>query len=273
MLRMISADSLAAALRRAGLADVRSDGTTRAAYSSDASLYRVRPLVVALPRSADEVAAALAVCRGEGVPVTSRGGGTSVAGNAVGPGLVLDFSRHMNRVLAVDAENRTATVEPGAVQIAVQQAAAKQGLRFGPDPSTYTRCTVGGMIGNNACGARTLGYGRTSDNVTAVRVLTGTGESLHLNGDRSCVADAGAPAAADHRQPRDDPHRIRPVRPSGVGLRAGAPVAGEQVRRHPHARRQRRYARDLHRGHGAAGDRPAAPGAGRPGLPRHRGRG
>ena len=184
MLRMISADSLAAALRRAGLADVRSDGTTRAAYSSDASLYRVRPLVVAMPRSADEVAAALAVCRAEGVPVTSRGGGTSVAGNAVGPGLVLDFSRHMNRVLAVDAENRTATVEPGAVQSAVQQAGAKHRLRFGPDPSTYTRCTVGGMIGNNACGARTLGYGRTSDNVTAARVLTGTGESLHLNGDR-----------------------------------------------------------------------------------------
>ena len=219
MLRMISADSLAAALRRAGLADVRSDGTTRAAYSSDASLYRVRPLVVALPRSADEVAAALAVCRGEGVPVTSRGGGTSVAGNAVGPGLVLDFSRHMNRVLAVDAESRTATVEPGAVQIAVQQAAAKQGLRFGPDPSTYTRCTVGGMIGNNACGARTLGYGRTSDNVTAVRVLTGTGESLHLNGDHPALPDAGAPATADHRQPR------RRSAPSSAGSAARRPAS------------------------------------------------
>ncbi|HEY5853684.1 MAG TPA: FAD-linked oxidase C-terminal domain-containing protein [Aldersonia sp.] len=183
MPRMISADSLAAELRRAGLVDVLCDGTTRAAYSSDASLYRVRPLVVARPRSADEVAAALAVCRGEGVPVTSRGGGTSVAGNAIGAGLVLDFSRHMNRVLAVDAENRTATVEPGAVQVVVQQAAAAHGLRFGPDPSTYTRCTVGGMIGNNACGARSLGYGRTSDNVAALRVLTGAGEPLHLNGD------------------------------------------------------------------------------------------
>ncbi|EKT84401.1 putative FAD-linked oxidase, partial [Rhodococcus opacus M213] len=101
---MISAESLAAELRSSGVSDVLSDGTTRAAYSSDASLYRVRPLVVARPRHADEVAAALAVCRREGVPLTSRGGGTSVAGNAVGTGLILDFSRHMNRVLSIDRD-------------------------------------------------------------------------------------------------------------------------------------------------------------------------
>ncbi len=157
------------------------DGTTRAAYSSDASLYRVRPLVVARPRAADEIAAALEVCRREGVELTSRGGGTSVAGNAVGAGLVLDFSRHMNRVLAVDPDTRTATVEPGTVQVVLQYAAAEHELRFGPDPSTFTRCTIGGMIGNNACGSRTLGYGRTSDNVTSLTVLTGTGEHLRLD--------------------------------------------------------------------------------------------
>ncbi|QZS56593.1 FAD-binding and (Fe-S)-binding domain-containing protein [Rhodococcus opacus] len=180
MLRMISAESLAAELRSSGVSDVLSDGTTRAAYSSDASLYRVRPLVVARPRHADEVAAALAVCRREGVPLTSRGGGTSVAGNAVGTGLILDFSRHMNRVLSIDRDAQTATVEPGTIQTVLQQAVAPHGLRFGPDPSTFTRCTIGGMIGNNACGSRTLGYGRTSDNVTGLHVLTGTGESLHL---------------------------------------------------------------------------------------------
>ncbi|MCF8786236.1 FAD-binding and (Fe-S)-binding domain-containing protein [Rhodococcus ruber] len=181
MLQMISAESLAAELRRSGVSDVLSDGTARAAYSSDASLYRVRPLVVARPRHADEVAAALAVCRREGVPLTSRGGGTSVAGNAVGTGLILDFSRHMNRVLSIDPDAQTATVEPGTIQTVLQQAVAPHGLRFGPDPSTFTRCTIGGMIGNNACGSRTLGYGRTSDNVTGLHVLTGTGESLHLS--------------------------------------------------------------------------------------------
>ncbi|WP_431972413.1 FAD-binding and (Fe-S)-binding domain-containing protein [Nocardia sp. bgisy134] len=180
MLRVISADALSAELRRSGVGDVLADDTTRAAYSSDASLYRVRPLVVARPRDADEVTAALAVCRREGVPLTSRGGGTSVAGNAVGTGVVLDFSRHMNRVLSIDPDTRTATVEPGTVQAVLQRAAAAHGLRFGPDPSTFTRCTIGGMIGNNACGSRTLGYGRTSDNVTALQVLTGTGESLRL---------------------------------------------------------------------------------------------
>ncbi|WP_024803096.1 FAD-binding and (Fe-S)-binding domain-containing protein [Nocardia sp. BMG51109] len=178
---MISPAGLAAELHRAGVSDVLADDTTRAAYSSDASLYRSLPLVVARPRHADEVAAALEVCRRVGVPLTSRGGGTSVAGNAVGEGLVLDFSRHMNRVLSVDPEAATATVEPGTIQAVVQSAAAPHGLRFGPDPSTFTRCTIGGMIGNNACGSRTLGYGRTSDNVTGLHVLTGSGESIRLD--------------------------------------------------------------------------------------------
>ena len=100
MLRVIDAETLAGRLTAAGVDDVRTDGTTRAIYSSDASLYRVPPLLVAAPRNADEVAAVLAVCRAEGVPLTARGAGTSIAGNAVGTGVVLDFSRHMNRVLA-----------------------------------------------------------------------------------------------------------------------------------------------------------------------------
>lgn len=168
------------ALRRAGVRDVRDDGTTRAMYSSDASLYRVPPTTVVFPRAVDEVATVLGVCRAEGVPITARGAGTSVAGNAVGPGVVLDFSRHLGRVLAVDPDARTAVVEPGVVQAVLQRAVAPHGLRFGPDPSTHNRCTVGGMIGNNACGARTLGYGRTSDNVVGLDLLTGTGQSLSV---------------------------------------------------------------------------------------------
>lgn len=183
--------SLGALLRRAGVSDVLTDGTTRAAYSTDASLYRVPPLVVARPRHVDEVAAALAVCRAEGVPLTSRGGGTSIAGNAVGPGLVLDFSRHLNRVLAVDPEARTATVEPGVVQEVLQRHLAPRGLRFGPDPSSSSRCTIGGMVGNNACGTRALGYGRTSDNVLALRGLTGEGETLDAASTRSRLQRIG----------------------------------------------------------------------------------
>ncbi|OBF28631.1 FAD-binding and (Fe-S)-binding domain-containing protein [Mycobacterium sp. ACS4331] len=170
--------TLADLLRRAGVSDVRDDGTTRAAYSGDASLYRVPPLVVARPRHVDEVAAALAVCRAEGVPLTARGAGTSIAGNAVGAGLVLDFSAHLRRVHSIDPDSATAVVEPGVVQEDLQRVAKPHGLRFGPDPSSSSRCTIGGMIGNNACGTRALGYGRTSDNVVSVRGVTGAGTPL-----------------------------------------------------------------------------------------------
>jgi FAD/FMN-containing dehydrogenase/Fe-S oxidoreductase len=177
----IPVDFLAQALRAAGVRDVRTDDTSRAAYSSDASLYRMTPMALVCPTDHDEVTAVLEVCRELGIPITPRGAGTSVAGNAVGSGVILDFSRHMNRVLSVDPATRTAVVQPGAVHAVIQRAAAPFDLRFGPDPSTHTRCTIGGMIGNNACGTRTLGYGRTSDNVTGLRVLTGTGEDLRLD--------------------------------------------------------------------------------------------
>ncbi|SFF72699.1 FAD-binding and (Fe-S)-binding domain-containing protein [Blastococcus tunisiensis] len=171
---------VAAALRRAGITDVDDSGLARALYSSDASLYRVLPRAVVRPRHVDEVVAALEVCRSLGVPLTARGAGTSIAGNAVGPGVVLDTSRYLSRVHEIDAEARTATVDPGVVQAALQAAARPHGLRFGPDPSTHNRCTVGGMIGNNACGSRALGYGRTSDNVVGLDVVTGAGERLRL---------------------------------------------------------------------------------------------
>jgi FAD/FMN-containing dehydrogenase len=174
---------LVAALRRAGISDVDASGLARALYSSDASLYRVLPRAVVRPRSADEMIAALEVCRSLDVPLTPRGAGTSIAGNAVGTGVVLDTSRYLSRVLDVDAEARTATVEPGVVQAALQAAARPYGLRFGPDPSTHNRCTVGGMIGNNACGSRALGHGRTSDNVLGLDVVTGAGERLQLRPD------------------------------------------------------------------------------------------
>src|SRR5689334_21716725 len=170
-----AARELESALRKAGLSEIDTTPRRRAEYSSDASNYRVVPTVVAFPRSADEMIAALAVSRELGVPLTGRGAGTSIAGNALSSGLVLDTSRYFNRVLSVDPEARTAVVEPGAVLDAITKAAAPHGLRFGPDPSTHSRCTIGGAIGNNACGSRALRYGRSADNVLALDVLTGTG--------------------------------------------------------------------------------------------------
>src|SRR5690606_9129449 len=129
-----------AALRRAGVRDVDDSSLARALYSSDASLYRVEPLVVVRPHGIDEVHAVVEACRATGVPLTSRGAGTSIAGNAIGTGVVMDFARHMNRVLAVDEATATAEVQPGVVHAALQRAARPLGLRYGPDPSTHTRC-------------------------------------------------------------------------------------------------------------------------------------
>jgi FAD/FMN-containing dehydrogenase len=154
---------------------------TRGLYSTDASLYRIVPEGVATPRDADELAALVDAALAAGVPLTLRGAGTSCAGNAVGPGVVVDVARHLTSIRALDPEARTADVDPGVVQDVLSRRAQRDGLRFGPDPSTFTRCTIGGMIGNNACGPRALGYGRTSDNVIALDVITGTGERLRVD--------------------------------------------------------------------------------------------
>jgi FAD/FMN-containing dehydrogenase/Fe-S oxidoreductase len=185
------AAELLAGLRRAGVSDVDDSGLARALYSTDASLYRVLPRAVVRPRHTDEIVATLAVCRELGVPLTARGAGTSIAGNAVGPGVVLDTSRYLSRVRSIDAEARTAVVEPGVVQATLQAAARPYGLRFGPDPSTHNRCTIGGMIGNNACGSRALGYGRTSDNVAGLDVVTGAGTQLSLRAEVATSAPRG----------------------------------------------------------------------------------
>jgi FAD/FMN-containing dehydrogenase/Fe-S oxidoreductase len=177
-------NDLVDALRKRGVDDVDDTGLARALYASDASLYRVVPQAVVRPRHVDELHAVLDVARESGTPVTMRGAGTSIAGNAVGTGIVVDTSKHLRQVLAVDPEARTARVQPGTVHATLQRAATAHGLRFGPDPSTHTRCTIGGMVGNNACGSRALGYGRTSDNVVGLDVLTAAGERLVLGGDR-----------------------------------------------------------------------------------------
>ena len=160
----------------------------RAEYSSDAGNYRVVPQVVVQPVDTDDVLAVLSLGREVGVPVTCRGGGTSVAGNAIGAGIVLDFSTHLNRILQVDPESRTARVEPGVVLRTLQEVVAPQGLRFGPDPSTQSRATIGGMIGNNACGPHTVAYGCTADNVESLTVVDGTGRRIETHGGPAQIA-------------------------------------------------------------------------------------
>ncbi len=171
---------------------------TRALYSTDASLYRVVPQGVAHPRSVGELEAVLDAARAAGVPLTTRGAGTSCAGNAVGPGVVVDVARHLTTIHAIDADTRTAVVDPGVVQDVLSREAQRVGLRYGPDPSTFSRCTIGGMIGNNACGPRALGYGRSSDNVVALEVVTGTGERLSLDSRADLTASDSPTLTALH---------------------------------------------------------------------------
>lgn len=169
-----------AALRGRGVA-VDTSSRRLAEYSYDASNYRIRPLGVVFPRTPKEVADTLAVCFEQGVPVIGRGGGTSMAGGAVGAGVVIDFSRHMNRVLDIDAEAKEATAEAGVVLSILQREvleATDGALTFAPDPSSRTRASLGGSIANDACGNHSVRYGRTSDHVVALNVITAEGLQL-----------------------------------------------------------------------------------------------
>ncbi|MCT7352771.1 FAD-binding oxidoreductase [Streptomyces sp. 15-116A] len=205
--------------------------TARALTTMDASNYRRVPLGVVAPRDAEDVAAALAVCRSYGVPVVPRGGGTSIAGQATGTGVVLDFTRHMNRLLSLDPETRTAVVQPGLVLDRLQEAAAPHGLRFGPDPSTHSRCTLGGMIGNNSCGSHSVAWGTTADSVRELSVVTARGERLRAGREW-----AGAPEGL-RALVEGELARLRtgfpalPRRISGYALDALLPENGADVAR------------------------------------------
>src|SRR5699024_10822771 len=159
------AGGLSAELRRTTGADVLDGAGARALYSADASNYRHIPAAVVLPRSEEDIEATLAACRARGVSLTMRGAGTSIAGNCLGAGVVMDTSRYFADVLRIDPEERTAVVRPGLVGGRLREALAPHGLSFAPDPSTISRCTVGGMVGNNSCGSHSVAWGKTSENV------------------------------------------------------------------------------------------------------------
>ncbi|GAA4808389.1 FAD-binding and (Fe-S)-binding domain-containing protein [Streptomyces ziwulingensis] len=219
------------ALRRVVRGEVGFDPASRALTTMDASNYRRVPLGVVAPRDADDVAAVLEVCRTHGVPVVARGGGTSIAGQATGTGVVLDFTRHMNRLVSLDPGARTAVVQPGLVLDRLQEAAAPYGLRFGPDPSTHSRCTLGGMIGNNSCGPHSVAWGTTADSVAGLSVRTARGERLRLGREWAGAPD-GLRALVEGETARlrttfpELPRRI-----SGYALDALLPEHGADVAR------------------------------------------
>nr|WP_231939512.1 FAD-binding and (Fe-S)-binding domain-containing protein [Brevibacterium siliguriense] len=224
--------ALAEEFRAAGIRDFSIDDTDRAAYSSDASLFRLVPAAIVFPHDEEEVARVLSVARRFGVPVTSRGAGTSIAGNAIGRGIVFDFSLHMNAVLDLDPDEQSAWVQSGCVHAHLQKQAKPHGLRFGPDPSTHTRCTIGGMIGNNACGPRALGYGRTGDNILALKVMLIDGTIVILDD-----SDASATFPRLHELVAQNLGTIRTNfgtfsrQVSGYGLESLLPENGFDVRR------------------------------------------
>ncbi|MET9019303.1 FAD-binding and (Fe-S)-binding domain-containing protein [Actinopolymorpha sp. NPDC004070] len=157
---------------------VRFDAGSRAMFSVDASNYRHLPVGVVQPVDVDDVLATVDVCHRLGVPLLPRGAGTSIAGQAVNTAVVMDFSRHLDAIVSVDPDRRRARVQPGVVLDDLRKAAAPYGLTFGPDPSTHNRCTLGGMIGNNACGSHSVAWGKTVDNVSDLDVVLADGTRL-----------------------------------------------------------------------------------------------
>ncbi len=173
-------DLLAGKLASAVKGEVRFDQFSRTLYSTDASIYQVMPIGVVLPRDAEDIAATLRLCADDGVPVLPRGAGTSLAGQTVGRAVVIDCSKHMDRILEMDVGRGQARVQPGVVQDALNGALAPHRFRLGPDTATSNRATLGGMIGNNSCGARSIVYGKMVDHVVALRVLMSDGMEIVL---------------------------------------------------------------------------------------------
>jgi FAD/FMN-containing dehydrogenase/Fe-S oxidoreductase len=180
------------------------DAATKALYATDASNYRHVPLGVVVPATTTDVVAAVAAAREYGAPVAMRGGGTSVAGQATGRGLVIDTSRNLRDIVDIDPARRLARVEPGVLLDDLRAAVARYGLTFGPDPSTHARCTIGGMIGNNACGAHSLAWGTTADNVEELDLLLYAGRRITVGaGLGSIRAAAGQPGSVAGGLPAD----------------------------------------------------------------------
>jgi FAD/FMN-containing dehydrogenase/Fe-S oxidoreductase len=237
--------SLAADLRAHVRGDVHFGAGDRALYATDSSNYRQVPIGVVRPLDTDDLVETLRVCRDHGAPVTLRGGGTSLAGQAANAAVIVDVSRHLNRILELDPERRIARVQPGVVLDTLRAAAEKHHLTFGPDPATHDRCTLGGMLGNDSCGAHSIMAGRTSDNVESLDVLTYDGVRMTVgrtsDEELASICAETSPRGAIYRSLRSlaDRHGtlIRERSPklprlvSGFALSALLPESGFDVAR------------------------------------------
>ena len=181
---MTDASGLAEALRSRVRGDVRFDSGSRAVYAADASNYRQVPIGVVVPRDAEDVLAAIALCREFGAPLLCRGGGTSLSGQCCNVAVVLDFSQFMDNIVEIDPARRIARVQPGVKLDHLRNAAEKHHLTFAPDPASHASCTIGGMIGNNSCGVHSVMAGKTDDNIEELEIVTYDGIRLTVGATR-----------------------------------------------------------------------------------------
>ncbi len=242
---VVDASALAEALRRDVRGEVRFDDGSRALYATDGSNYRQVPIGVVIPRSVDDVVATLSHCRAHGAPVLPRGGGTSLAGQCCNVAVVLDFTKYMAGILEIDPSRRIARVEPGVILDHLRNASEHHHLTFGPDPATHSRCTIGGMIGNNSCGVHSIMAGKTDENIEEMEIVTYDGvrmkvgattpeelEAITRAGGRRGEIYSQLKALADHYGPfirkgyPDIPRRV-----SGYNLNYLLPENGFHVAR------------------------------------------
>src|ERR1700692_1410432 len=181
----VDASAWEAAMRRHLRGEIRFDTGSRALYATDGSNYRQVPIGVVIPRDVDDVVATVALAREYGAPILCRGGGTSLAGQCCNVAVLLDFSKYMNNIIEIDPTRRIARVQPGVVLDNLRNAAEKHHLTFGPDPATHDRCTLGGMIGNNSCGAHSVMAGKTDDNIEELEILTYDGLRMKVGATTS----------------------------------------------------------------------------------------
>jgi FAD/FMN-containing dehydrogenase/Fe-S oxidoreductase len=240
-----AAEDLAARLRRTIRGEVRFDAGSRALYAADLSMYRQVPIGVVIPRDLDDVVVTVAACRERGAPNLGRGCGTSLAGQCCNVAVIIDFSKYVNRITELDPDRRPAWVEPGVICDQLRDAAQKHHLILAPDPATHEYCTLGGMIGNNSCGAHSVMGGKTVDNTEELEVLTYDGLRLRVGptseADLDSIIAAGGRRGEIYRTLRDlrDRHadKIRggfphiPRRVSGYNLEALLPENGFHVAR------------------------------------------
>ena len=170
--------------------EVRFDASSKALYATDGSNYRHIPIGVVIPRDEADVIATVAICSTLNAPILSRGAGTSLAGQGCNTAVILDFSKYMNGMGPIDPITRTVHVEPGIVLDRVRDAAEKFNLTFAPDPATHSRCTIGGMIGNNSCGVHALMGGKTVDNILSLDLLLYDGTRLTVGSTTEAELDA-----------------------------------------------------------------------------------